>query len=588
MESTSSTSINHIRPIESVGSSKRKRKRTRKSKVISSTTIKTATCIDASLLHPNFVELSKQYPDFKLAWRNLKERRERKRNDSDGEIRQECFSTNVDFDFNLALSRALLHKHFHLTLPSMPRGHLCPPIPNRFLYVLWVRELVQQCHASNNNYFDEAKEHYGSTTKPLHRRGMDLGIGVSAIYPLLLSTKNFTDSVGKYGNNEHDKTWTFFGTDVDPYSIQCAQKNISANNLEDKINISLVPQSPSPSINHSNETKTDDSSCTDHSHTCGPILNAMRMARSTMGTDDGNISKSRTPHNLGEKKEDIKIAAPQDWVCFDFCMTNPPFYSTIEEGTALRCGDARSRTDMTLQEGVYPNGGEIGFIKDMICDSFYFRDCITWFTSMVGRKSSLLAIHAELKKFLEIGSIRTTEFVQGKTTRWGIAWTFRNVSKRSLATKVIGGLTSFEVEFSDSLSTQEAYLEVAQRISSFCETFKAAKLCSQTVENDTITIEDGTCAHNNHCLLESCLPEGMTDNDKRYFLVDIKLEEVGRIQTNESVKPTSNMTICVNLTLFAHSKRGLGIVRKIQSQIHGEVSRTNRKWRRKNTERLNE
>ena len=73
---------------------------------------------------------------------------------------------------------------------------------------------------------------------------------------------------------------------------------------------------------------------------------------------------------------------------------------------------------------------------------------------------------------------------------------------------------------SDSLSTQEAYLEVAQRISSFCETFKAAKLCSQTVENDTITIEDGTCAHNNHCLLESCLPEGMTDNDKRYFLVD--------------------------------------------------------------------
>jgi len=611
-----SNTVDHT--IESSGTTtkqtqKRKRKRTRNlepserrnttyNTAASSTTTTTATTtstknvITDSLLHPNFAELAKLYPEFELAWNDLRQRRDQRQqlgcepSSSTGtrsnhpsnplkQKRQECFSTNVDFDFNLALSRALLDKHFNIALPSMPRGNLCPPIPNRFKYVLWINELVQQCHclqdtSKNDVFVDKREEECHSNS--LHCRGMDLGIGASAIYPLLLSTQSFTDN----RNNDEDdddgndnKTWKFFGTDVDPHSIQCAQENINANKLEDKIKIALVSQSSSP--------PPDDRSDTDHvSNPCGgPVQKAMEAARSIMmkttmsntGIDDKiNMSKT-SPNNPDGNKGGNKIAITQDWVCFDFCMTNPPFYSTTEEVTTPRCGDARSRTDMTLQEGMYPNGGEVGFVKDMIHDSFYFRNCITWFTSMVGRKSSLLAINLELKKLgFERGMTRTTEFVQGKIRRWGVAWTFRKFSIKLLAMKLTGGLTSFDVECNDSSSPAEAREEVSRRISSFCETFKDSKLRYQKFDDDTITIEDET-------------PEIQAfGKNNHQFLVDIKLELMNKIQTNENVKALSILTISVNLTLFAHSNKGIAIARKIQSQMYGEVSRTNRRWRRKN------
>ena len=86
---------------------------------------------------------------------------------------------------------------------------------------------------------------------------------------------------------------------------------------------------------------------------------------------------------------------------------------------------------MTLGESVYPNG-EVGFVLDMIKDSVYFRNCCTWFTTLLGKKSSLLTLEKELmQRGFRLGSIRKTEFVQGKTTRWGLAWTFRKVSHTS-------------------------------------------------------------------------------------------------------------------------------------------------------------
>jgi methyltransferase len=42
---------------------------------------------------------------------------------------------------------------------------------------------------------------------------------------------------------------------------------------------------------------------------------------------------------------------------------------------------------------------------------------------MVGHKSSLKALKSELKKVGVASSIQT-EFCQGHTTRWGLAWTF--------------------------------------------------------------------------------------------------------------------------------------------------------------------
>lgn len=46
-----------------------------------------------------------------------------------------------------------------------------------------------------------------------------------------------------------------------------------------------------------------------------------------------------------------------------------------------------------------------------------------WYTSMIGRKINLKLLEADLRK-ANVINIRTTEFFQGKTTRWAIAWTF--------------------------------------------------------------------------------------------------------------------------------------------------------------------
>lgn len=48
---------------------------------------------------------------------------------------------------------------------------------------------------------------------------------------------------------------------------------------------------------------------------------------------------------------------------------------------------------------------------------------MAWYTTMVGKKATLRrareALHAAA-----VPAVRTTEFVQGRTSRWGLAWSF--------------------------------------------------------------------------------------------------------------------------------------------------------------------
>ena len=52
------------------------------------------------------------------------------------------FSTQITHNFNVSLTPALLNEHFQLQLPSLPEGHLCPPLPNRANYICWLNELI--------------------------------------------------------------------------------------------------------------------------------------------------------------------------------------------------------------------------------------------------------------------------------------------------------------------------------------------------------------------------------------------------------------------------------------------------------------
>ena len=347
----------------------------------------------------SFHELAAIDSNFREAWDKLKNRQ--KQHSPQRRHKKESFSTHVDSEFTLALTRALLQRDFHLILPSIPLGYLCPPLPNRLNYVCWLRQLLETGMDCDED------EDSSKVSSVYYYQGIDLGTGATCIYPLLLSTSAFA--------SEHSDKWKFLATDIDPVSVESAQKNIEANHLQHRIRAVCVPPT-AHNITKTNDNNKKENDKEDYSvfHQ-GPILAAMNAA------NDCDLFRSTTP---------TKVQKNHTYTFFDFVMTNPPFYGSAEEAQGPRSGDGRKRTDMTIHESVY-QGGEFGFLSDMIQDSLQLRSQITWYTSMIGKKSTLKEIEKNLRAIgFHRGNLRTTQFIQGTTTRWGIAWTFQKVPER--------------------------------------------------------------------------------------------------------------------------------------------------------------
>lgn len=51
---------------------------------------------------------------------------------------------------------------------------------------------------------------------------------------------------------------------------------------------------------------------------------------------------------------------------------------------------------------------------------------------MVGRKANLKFLVSKLRE-VGVSTVKTTEFVQGQTCRWGLAWSFISPSKKFIA-----------------------------------------------------------------------------------------------------------------------------------------------------------
>ncbi|KIH92663.1 23S rRNA (adenine1618-N6)-methyltransferase [Sporothrix brasiliensis 5110] len=104
------------------------------------------------------------------------------------------------------LTITLLWRDFGLKL-ELPENRLCPPIPNRHNYVVWIKALM---------------EDDGPAV------GLDIGTGASCIYPLLACAQR--------------PKWQFLATDIDAESLTFARGNVARNGLEDRIQV--VARSP--------------------------------------------------------------------------------------------------------------------------------------------------------------------------------------------------------------------------------------------------------------------------------------------------------------------------------------------------------
>lgn len=275
---------------------------------------------------PDFTRLADGFPDLKPF------------------LKKTSSGVGIDFHDEAAqrcLTQALLFCDFGLSL-ILPPDRLCPPVPNRLNYILWIEDIQKAC----------------AKVRPIRSviRGVDIGTGASAIYPLLGCRTN--------------PTWKFWATEIDQKSAECALKNIQSNNLSDRIKI--VQVAPDDKI---------------------------------------------FPTAIFENEQGI-----------DFTMCNPPFYGSREEvlnsAEAKELGPSGACTGAETE--MITTGGEVAFVKRMLEESLQLRDHCQWYTSMLGKMSSLTYIVQHLK-FAKIENYAVTEFIQGKTRRWAVAWSYGDV-----------------------------------------------------------------------------------------------------------------------------------------------------------------
>lgn len=107
-------------------------------------------------------------------------------------------------------------------------------------------------------------------------------------------------------------------------------------------------------------------------------------------------------------------------------MCNPPFYSSPED--LLSSAAAKSRPPHSACTGaeveMVTPGGEVHFVARMVDESLVLKERCQWYTSMLGKLSSVGEVVEKLKN-AEVTNWALTEFVQGgKTRRWAIAWSY--------------------------------------------------------------------------------------------------------------------------------------------------------------------
>ncbi|KAH7035791.1 uncharacterized protein B0I36DRAFT_319080 [Microdochium trichocladiopsis] len=256
------------------------------------------------------------------------------------------------------LVSALLDKHYGGLKMELPPDRLCPPIPNRHLYILWLKDLLDSTGPL------VAETSLATTERELV--GMDIGTGASAIYPILGCAQ---------------RPWKFIATELDEKSFEWARSNLERNGLLDRVN--LVRRTKS---------FNEDSS---------PLI-----PMDELGLDR-----------------------------LDFVMTNPPFYES-EKDMFQRVAE-KKEDPLSAHTGapveLWCEGGEVGFVRQMINESMVLRDRVQWYTAMLSSPQSVEKLLVDLNR-LGLRNIATTTFIPGKVTRrYALAWSFgdRRPSERA-------------------------------------------------------------------------------------------------------------------------------------------------------------
>jgi 23S rRNA (adenine1618-N6)-methyltransferase len=217
-----------------------------------------------------------------------------------------------------------------------------------------------------------ASKNNGIIPEGEHIQVLDIGIGANCIYPIL-------------GNSVYG--WSFVGTEIDEKAIQNCKKIIEDN----------------PKF--------------------------MDVISLQMQIESRFIFKN--------------IITPEDRFTVTIC--NPPFHSSEEEATksTIRKINNLENTKTTTRGGAERNegkpilnfggqnaelwceGGELGFLTQMIFESAKYPMQCLWFTTLVSKKENLASLYKTLNK-VNIVEVKTIDMAQGQKTSRILAWTFQS------------------------------------------------------------------------------------------------------------------------------------------------------------------
>nr|CRX79130.1 hypothetical protein ls5930a1_00173 [Leucosporidium scottii]CRX79207.1 hypothetical protein ls5931a1_00046 [Leucosporidium scottii] len=112
---------------------------------------------------------------------------------------------------------------------------------------------------------------------------------------------------------------------------------------------------------------------------------------------------------------------------FDFTMCNPPFYSGADEvSDSLAAKELEPYAICTGGANeMVTEGGEVAFVGRMVEESLTCGERIRWFSSLLGKYSSIAPLVAQLQRN-SIENYTIKELSQGQTQRYILAWSLQS------------------------------------------------------------------------------------------------------------------------------------------------------------------
>lgn len=243
------------------------------------------------------------------------------------------------------LNKGLLYADYRLKYWEIAKNSLCPAIPGRVDYIHYIADLL-------------AEENNGTVPTGSHINILDVGVGSSAIYPIL-------------GSQEYE--WNFKGTEVDQSSLNIAQGNINKNSwLKKKIELRFQ------------EDKT-------------------KILDGVVATNDKFDAVICNPPFFKSREDNWKSSTKK--------------FSNLNKGKEI----PTVQNFGGLPNELWYPGGEKAFITQLIYDSLKLKKHFVWITSLVADKDHLRPLRAVLE-YHKAKDIRVIETKQGNKISRILAW----------------------------------------------------------------------------------------------------------------------------------------------------------------------